>query len=66
MVWQRTITPEDAPDTPTEITVEFERGDAVGINGEQLSPATLLTGSTRSARRTASAGSTWWRTASSA
>ena len=33
MVWQRTIRPEDAPDTPTEITIEFERGDAVGING---------------------------------
>lgn len=43
MVWQRTIRPEDAPDSPTEITVEFERGDAVGINGERLSPATLLT-----------------------
>ena len=43
MVWQRTIRPEDAPDTPTEITVEFERGDAVGINGERLSPASLLT-----------------------
>ncbi|MFC7475818.1 argininosuccinate synthase [Dankookia sp. GCM10030260] len=43
MVWQRTIRPEDAPDTPTEITIEFERGDAVGINGERLSPATLLT-----------------------
>ena len=43
MVWQRTIRPEDAPDTPTEIVVEFERGDAVGINGERLSPATLLT-----------------------
>ena len=43
MVWQRTIRPEDAPDRATEITVEFERGDAVGINGERLSPATLLT-----------------------
>ena len=42
-VWQRTIRPEDAPDTPTEITVEFERGDAVAINGERLSPASLLT-----------------------
>ena len=42
MVWQRTIRPEDAPDTPTEITIEFERGDAVGINGERLSPASLL------------------------
>ncbi|MDJ0387872.1 argininosuccinate synthase [Roseomonas sp. E05] len=42
-VWQRTIRPEDAPDTPTEITMEFERGDAVAINGERLSPASLLT-----------------------
>ena len=41
-VWQRTIRPEDAPDTPTEITMEFERGDAVAINGERMSPATLL------------------------
>ena len=43
IVWQRTIRPEDAPDRATEITIEFERGDAVGINGERLSPATLLT-----------------------
>ncbi|MFM7420144.1 MAG: argininosuccinate synthase, partial [Alphaproteobacteria bacterium] len=43
MVWQRTISPMDAPDRATEITIEFERGDAVGINGERLSPATLLT-----------------------
>ena len=43
MVWQRTIRPEDAPDTPTEITIEFERGDATGINGRRLSPAMLLT-----------------------
>ena len=43
MVWQRTISPMDAPDRATDITVEFERGDAVGINGERLSPATLLT-----------------------
>jgi len=42
-VWQRTIRPEDAPDVATEITIEFERGDAVAINGERLSPATLLT-----------------------
>jgi argininosuccinate synthase len=43
MVWQRTVSPMDAPDRVTEITVEFERGDAVGINGERMSPATLLT-----------------------
>ncbi|MBL6458114.1 argininosuccinate synthase [Belnapia sp. T6] len=43
MVWQRTISPMEAPDSPTEIVVEFERGDAVGINGKRMSPATLLT-----------------------
>ncbi|MCQ4160498.1 argininosuccinate synthase [Roseomonas sp. GC11] len=43
LVWQRTIRPEDAPDVATEITIEFERGDAVAINGERLSPAALLT-----------------------
>ena len=43
MVYQRTISPEAAPDQATVITIEFEKGDAVGINGEKLSPATLLT-----------------------
>lgn len=42
-VYQRTIAPEDAPDTPTYIEVGFERGDAVSIDGEKMSPATLLT-----------------------
>nr|WP_314075906.1 argininosuccinate synthase [uncultured Roseococcus sp.] len=43
IVWQRTISPMDAPDVATEITIDFKNGDAVGINGEALSPATLLT-----------------------
>ena len=43
MVYQRTISPEAAPDQAMVITIEFEKGDAVGINGEKLSPATLLT-----------------------
>jgi argininosuccinate synthase len=43
MVYQRTISPEAAPDTPTVITIEFENGDATGIDGVKLSPATLLT-----------------------
>ena len=34
--------PEDAPDTPEYITVDFERGDGVALNGEAMSPATLL------------------------
>src|SRR4051794_34483783 len=43
IVYQRTIRPEDAPDRTTVISVEFERGDAVGIDGARLSPAALLT-----------------------
>ncbi len=42
-VYQRTVAPEDAPDTPEFIEVTFERGDAVAINGEAMSPATILT-----------------------
>lgn len=42
-VFQRTVSPEEAPDTPQEITVGFERGDAVSVDGEKLSPAELLT-----------------------
>ena len=42
-VYQRTTDPEKAPDTPEYIEVGFEKGDAVSINGEPLSPATILT-----------------------
>jgi argininosuccinate synthase len=42
-VHQRTISPEDAPDTPTVIEIGFEKGDPVSIDGEALSPAALLT-----------------------
>ncbi|MFL6773200.1 MAG: argininosuccinate synthase [Sphingomicrobium sp.] len=42
-VHQRTISPEDAPDQAGVITIDFERGDPVAVNGEALSPATLLT-----------------------
>ncbi len=42
-VHMRTISPKDAPDVATEITVGFEKGDAVSIDGEKMSPATLLT-----------------------
>ena len=41
-VFSRTVNPEDAPDTPEYITVEFDAGDAVAVNGEALSPANLL------------------------
>jgi len=42
-VYQRTVSPEDAPDTAEMVEIEFERGDAVAINGERMSPATILT-----------------------
>jgi argininosuccinate synthase len=42
-VYQRTVHPEDAPNEPEYIEIGFEKGDAVSINGEALSPATLLT-----------------------
>jgi argininosuccinate synthase len=41
-VYSRTIDPEKAPDKPTVITVDFERGDPVAIDGKKMSPATLL------------------------
>jgi argininosuccinate synthase len=43
MVYQRTVAPEDAPDKPLYIEIGFERGDAVSVDGEILSPASLLT-----------------------
>ena len=43
IVYQRTVDPEQAPDKPTYVTIGFEKGDAVSIDGERLSPATLLT-----------------------
>ncbi|MEM7668499.1 MAG: argininosuccinate synthase [Pseudomonadota bacterium] len=42
-VYQRTVAPEDAPDTPEYIEVEFKSGDPVAIDGEVLPPAALLT-----------------------
>jgi argininosuccinate synthase len=42
-VYQRTVSPEKAPNEPEFIEIGFEQGDAVSINGEMLSPATVLT-----------------------
>ena len=41
-VFSRTVDPEKAPDKPTSITLDFERGDPVAIDGKKLSPASLL------------------------
>src|SRR5437764_76481 len=42
-VYQRTLSPQQAPDKATEIKIDFEKGDAVSIDGRKLSPAALLT-----------------------
>ncbi len=41
-IYSRSISPMDAPDTPTEITIDFVAGDPVAVNGHDLSPARLL------------------------
>jgi len=41
-VFQRTVSPEEAPDNPTELAIEFKNGDPVALDGKGLSPAALL------------------------
>ncbi|WP_111641237.1 argininosuccinate synthase [Marinimicrobium alkaliphilum] len=41
-MWRWSVSPEAAPDQPTYIDVTFEKGDIVAIDGERLSPATVL------------------------
>lgn len=42
-MWRWSVSPETAPDTATYIDLSYERGDVVAINGEAMSPATVLT-----------------------
>ena len=42
-VYSRTVRPEDAPETPAYVEIDFEAGDAIAVDGEALSPAALLT-----------------------
>src|SRR5262252_7794542 len=42
VVYQRTLSPEEAPDKPAILEIGFERGDAASIDGKALSPAALL------------------------
>jgi len=42
-VYQRTVDPENAPDTPEYLEVSFEKGDPVAINGHEMPPAAILT-----------------------
>src|SRR5438874_6458276 len=41
-VYSRTLNPEDAPNQPEYVEIDFERGDAVAVDGKPMSPATLL------------------------
>jgi argininosuccinate synthase len=41
-MWLWTVSPETAPDAPTYLELSYERGDIVAIDGERLSPATVL------------------------
>ncbi|EGW54433.1 argininosuccinate synthase [Candidatus Endoriftia persephonae] len=41
-MWRWSVSPEQAPDDPTYIELTFEQGDVVAINGEVMSPATVL------------------------
>jgi len=41
-MWRWTVSPEKAPDQPTYIELTFEQGDIVAIDGEAMSPATVL------------------------
>src|SRR5579863_826475 len=42
-VYSRTLDPEKAPDRASYVTIDFEKGDPVAVNGEKMSPAALLT-----------------------
>ncbi len=41
-VYQRTVSPEEAPDQATLVEIEFEKGDPVALNGKRMSPAVLF------------------------
>jgi len=42
-MWRWSVSPEDAPDQPTYLELTYEQGDIVAINGERMSPATVMT-----------------------
>ena len=41
-IFQRTVSPEKAPNKPSMVTIDFKNGDPIGINGKKLSPSKLL------------------------
>ncbi len=64
-IWMLTKSPAEAPDKPGEVTIGFEKGVPVSVDGKRHERRSSCSKrSTRSAASTASAASTWWRTAS--
>jgi argininosuccinate synthase len=41
-MWRWTVAPEDAPDKPTYLNISYQQGDIVAIDGESMSPATVI------------------------
>ena len=66
-MYQLTVAPEAAPDEPEYVEIDFEQGVPKRVNGVAMGPIDLAGDAQRaSARGTASAASTWWRTGWSA
>ena len=42
LIFQRTVSPEKAPNKPTFVSIKFRNGDPIGVNGKKLTPAKLL------------------------
>ena len=42
LIFQRTVSPEKAPNKPTLVSINFRNGDPMGVNGKKLTPAKLL------------------------
>ena len=60
-VWMLTSSPKDAPDTPADVAIEFEKGTPVAVNGEKLSPASIVETLNTLGGSTESGASTWLR-----
>ncbi|GMA61231.1 hypothetical protein GCM10025859_16710 [Alicyclobacillus fastidiosus] len=61
-----TVAPEDAPDKPEYVELEFEQGQCVGLNGERMQPLEVMEKLNELGGVTGLDAWTWWKTASSA
>ena len=65
-IWMLTKSPNDAPDKAGEVTIGFEKGTPVSVNGKAMKAFELLEELNQIGSQHASGASTWWRTGSSA